>query len=49
MNFNPNQNNKTELSYTKRFNNFNLKMDTNYSLFSKIPEYGANLQISGTF
>ncbi len=49
MNFNPNQNNKTELSYIKRFNNFNLKMDTNYSLFSKIPEYGANLQISGTF
>ncbi len=49
MNFNQNQNNKTELSYTKRFNNFNLKMDTNYSLFSKIPEYGANLQISGTF
>ena len=49
MNFNPNQNNKTELSYTKRFNNFKLKMDTNYSLFSKIPEYGANLQISGTF
>jgi hypothetical protein len=49
MNFNPNQNNKTELSYIKRFNNFKLKMDTNYSLFSKIPEYGANLQISGTF
>ncbi len=49
MNFNQNQNNKTELSYTKRFNNFNLKMDTNYSLLSKIPEYGANLQISGTF
>ena len=49
MNFNPNQNNKTELSYTKRFNKFNFKMDTNYSLFSKIPEYGANLQISGTF
>ena len=49
MNFNPNQNNKTELSYTKRFNKFNFKMDTNYSLFSKIPEYGASLQISGTF
>ena len=49
MNLDPTQNNKTELSYIKRFNNFNLKMDTNYSLFSKIPEYGANLQISGTF
>ena len=49
MNFNPNQNNKTELSYTKKFNNFNVKIDSNYSLFSKIPEYGANLQISGIF
>ena len=49
MNFNPNQNNKTELSYTKEFNNFNVKIDSNYSLFSKIPEYGANLQISGIF
>ena len=49
MNFNPNQNNKTELSYKKKFNNFNVKIDSNYSLFSKIPEYGANLQISGTF
>ena len=49
MNFNPNQNNKTELSYIKKINNFNLKIDSNYSLFSKIPEYGANLQISGIF
>ena len=49
MNFKPNQNNKTELSYTKKFNNFDVKIDSNYSLFSKIPEYGANLQISGTF
>ena len=49
MNFNPNQNNKTELSYIKKNNNFNLKIDSNYSLFSKITEYGANLQISGIF
>ena len=49
MNFNPNQNNKTELSYIKKINNFNVKIDSNYSLFSKIPEYGANLQISGIF
>ena len=49
MNFNPNQNNMTELSYTKKFNNFNVKIDSNYSLFSKIPDYGANIEISGTF
>ena len=29
--------------------NFNLKLNSNYSLFSKIPDYGANLEISGTF
>ena len=49
MNFNQNQNNKTELSYTKKFNNFNVKIDSNYSLFSKIPDYGASIKLSGTF
>ena len=49
MNFNPNQNNKTELSYTKKFNNFNVKIDSNYNLFSKIPDYGASIKLSGTF
>ncbi len=47
--YDPTNNNKTELSYTKKFNNFNVKIDSNYSLFSRIPEYGANLQISGIF
>ncbi len=47
--YDPTNNNKTELSYTKKFNNFNVKIDSNYSLFSKIPDYGANIEISGTF
>ncbi len=42
-------NNNTEISYLKNFGNFKLKIDTDYSLFSKIPDYGANLEISGTF
>jgi len=29
--------------------NFNLKLNSNYSLFSKISDYGANIEISGTF
>ena len=49
MNFDPNQNNKTEMNYTKKFNNFDLKVSSNYSLISKIPDYGANLEIVGTF
>ena len=40
---------QTEISYLKNLGNFKLKIDTDYSLFSKIPDYGANLEISGTF
>jgi len=47
--YDPTNNNNTEISYLKNFGNFNLKLDSNYSLFSKIPDYGANLEISGTF
>ena len=47
--YDPTNNNKTEISYLKNFGNFRLKIDSNYSLFSKIPDYGANLEISGIF
>ena len=47
--YDPTNNNNTEISYLKNFGNFKLKIDSNYSLFSKIPDYGANLEISGTF
>ena len=47
--YDPTNNNNTEISYLKNFGNFKLKIDTDYSLFSKIPDYGANLEISGTF
>ena len=42
-------NNNTEISYLKELGNFNLKLKSNYSLFSKIPDYGANLEIFGIF
>ena len=47
--YDPTNNNKTEVSYLKEFGNFNLKLKSNYSLFSKIPDYGANVEFSGTF
>ncbi len=47
--YDPTNNNNTEISYLKNFGNFNLKFNSNYSLFSRIPDYGANLEISGTF
>ena len=47
--FDPLSNNLTNLSYLKDIGNFNLKLNSNYSLFNKIPDYGANIELSGTF
>ncbi len=47
--YKPMNNNNTEISYLKEIGNFNLKLKSNYSLFSKIPDYGANLEIFGIF
>ena len=47
--YDPINNNNTKVSYLKKLGNFNLKLNSNYSLFSKIPDYGANIEISGTF
>ena len=47
--YDPLNNNKTKLSYLKNLGNFKLKLNSNYSLFSKIPDYGANIELSGTF
>ena len=49
FNYDPLKDNKTEISYLKNLGNFKFKIDTDYSLFSKIPDYGANLEISGVF
>ena len=47
--YQPMNNNKAEVSYIKELGNFVLNMNSNYSLFSKIPDYGANIKLSGAF
>ena len=49
FNYKPLQNNQTELSYIKNINDFDVKINSNYSLTSKIPDYGANIEVSSTF
>jgi hypothetical protein len=41
--------NKAFFDYKKNINGFDLKVSSNYSLISKIPDYGANLEVSNTF
>ena len=40
---------KTFLDYKKNINGFDVKVSSNYSLMSEIPDYGANITISNTF
>jgi len=47
--YDPTNNNNTKVSYLKQMGNFNLKLNSNYSLFSKIPDYGATIEVSSTF
>ncbi len=42
-------NDKASLSYKRDLNGFDIRMTSNYSLMSQIPEYGANLEIVSTF
>ena len=49
FNFDPLKNNETSIDYTKNINGFDVKVSSNYSLMSKIPDYSANLEISNTF
>ena len=43
------ENNNTEISYLKNYDNFNLKAKSNYAMYSKIPDYGAGIELSATF
>ncbi len=47
--FDPLSNNSANLSYAKDIGNFNLKFNSNYSHINKISDYGANIELSGTF
>ncbi len=42
-------NDKASLSYKRDLNGFDIRMSSNYSLMSRIPEYGATLEIVNTF
>jgi hypothetical protein len=47
--FDPLSNNSANLSYVKDINNLNLKLNSNMNLFTRSPDYGANIEISGKF
>ena len=49
FNYKPLQNNQMELSYVKDVKGFDVKVSSNYSMVSQIPDYGANLEISNKF
>ena len=42
-------NDKASLSYKRDLNGFDIRMSSNYSLMSQIPEYGATLEVARTF
>ena len=42
-------NDKASLSYKRDLNGFDIKMSSNYSLMSQIPDYGAAIEVARTF
>jgi len=42
-------NDKASLSYKRDLNGFDIRMSSNYSLMSAIPDYGATIEVSSTF
>ncbi len=49
LNFDPLSDNPTKLTYVKNLNGFDIKINSNYNLSSKIPDYGANIEVSSKF
>ena len=47
--YEPLKNNNTEISYLKNYDNFNLKVKSNYAMYSKIRDYGAGIELSAIF
>ena len=39
----------TNLEFTKKTKNFDLKISSKYNFFSDIPDYGANIIVSNSF
>ncbi len=42
-------NDKASLSYKRNLNGFDIRMSSNYSLMSQIPDYGATIEVVNTF
>ena len=42
-------NDKASLTYKRDLNGFDIRMSSNYSLMSQIPEYGATLEVVNKF
>ena len=42
-------NDKASLSYKRDLNGFDIRMSSNYSLMSEIPDYGANIEVVNIF
>ena len=49
LNFDPLSNKPANLSYTKKVNGFDVKLNTNYLGFNNNIDYFTNFEISGTF
>ena len=49
LNFNPIENNQTNVNYKKTINGYDVVVSSNYSSNNQIPEYGANIEVSNTF
>jgi len=47
--FDPLMTNFAKLSYTKDIGNFSLKLNSNYNSINRISDYGANIELFGTF
>ena len=49
LDFDPLSDNPANLSYVKNLNGFDIKVSSNYSMVSQIPDYGANIEVSSSF
>ncbi len=49
FNFNPMQNNQTNLNYKKTINGYDVVVSSNYNTNNQIPEYGANIDFARKF
>ena len=49
LNYEPMQNNQIGVSYDKNISGYNLKLNSNYSMISQIPEYETNIEVSTSF